>query len=973
MIKQSKSSKKDDPTPKKECLIAICIKRRIPKMISDLYSFSYEELTTLVGDLSPDEIEFIIELNKRREPHKKKTKAQLLEMIAERELSAASILTKIGLIDFIIDNDIPPKIITLDSDQAQAVALSRTQNRLLICAGPGSGKTTTVCEIAKAACEISTSRVIILVFNVCAEVMLIKRLKALKVKLIDKNRVGKSDYGVCVITFDKFAHQINLIYDDPFEIQDDFSYRIRLERAANHIKLYGISEFTHVIVDEAQDVVSKQSVFIDAITKNDNKLIIAGDPRQELYAGANWYSKLWAETPCNEKIVLHYNHRSSKKIVDVINTFSRTHFPNLHHDQIATRDDIGNFSIIMSPGEYYDTKTLSLLGKTIAKCMIGGEISDNPDVYAIAPITLNGWRLESVTLAARQTISTEHPGFNAIVLNEDSNKRMPKSYEIATALKIKGTEKSKVVVFGVDCEYKIKVDRAMQLKSIFVAISRARDDLTIVCRSNKHPANNCRDTIGCLQALGNVKELPISLSGGRDNKYDPFVRISNSKLDKGLSGVEGLELSHEVVYEGECVNVPLEVYDTDFVGCYVEALIAEALGMILMNSDILKISTTKKYKENDLHIENDNYILTCSKKAASNLRKMMGFEAFIDLCAGSSSAYIHTVLMYTIKAGLIWTVSERLLLHKALVGPIIENIKKITGDGEISYLKRYILDIPLTRSEETSGVIIAIPDFIINGIPIEIKHTKEITDIHRRQAATYATVIGAPYALLYNTQIGQMERISAITQKFMFDSARAMTVLERARYKSINELSKFTLRPIINNSLNDNLLISVDVETTYHNGKTYIIEIGAVIFNASSAAIIAVFNETYLFANDALASDAASKIHGLNVDDFDEDKSAELVKNFYSWVEKNTKRRTFLHWGGCEHKLFDISGEWLDCLHKIMRPWLEHRKDPQTSISLENAIQYMIPECKFAYHSAFEDAIATAAIFIACMDYSSIC
>ena len=98
-----------------------------------------------------------------------------------------------------------------------------------------------------------------------------------------------------------------------------------------------INAFDWILTDEGQDVTGKYSPFSDELIKWAKHVIVAGDPRQEIYSGARWFSDLYANCTEEQRFILRYNHRSHPYIVEALNTYSRFCFDTLHHDQIAAR------------------------------------------------------------------------------------------------------------------------------------------------------------------------------------------------------------------------------------------------------------------------------------------------------------------------------------------------------------------------------------------------------------------------------------------------------------------------------------------------------------------------------------------------------------------------------------------------------------------------------------------------------------
>lgn len=92
------------------------------------------------------------------------------------------------------------------------------------------------------------------------------------------------------------------------------------------------------LIDEGQDVTGKFVDFCDALRGPARKRQVWGDPKQEVYSGAVWFSSLWTSADEKKRAVLSYNWRSLPVIVDMLNKYTECAFPTLHIPQKAGRD-----------------------------------------------------------------------------------------------------------------------------------------------------------------------------------------------------------------------------------------------------------------------------------------------------------------------------------------------------------------------------------------------------------------------------------------------------------------------------------------------------------------------------------------------------------------------------------------------------------------------------------------------------------
>jgi hypothetical protein len=1011
----------------KEDLVFIARSRKLAHTPRSLWQMKIPELNSLVGEISHEEHEKLAKTHdaRRTSVYWGYTVGELIARVRERSIAYSS-MTRGALIDELLQSDANGfRTVVLDPSQEDALKRSDGALRLLISAGPGSGKTTTVCEIVRHAARKPDARIIVLAFNVKAEDTLKKNLRrGGPLQMIHKSRIhDPAEKGCAVLTFDKLGFQVNAaaeresyadcLFEDDTDPSDDdavapiaesgavaatpsdttqqSSYRLQLERAAAYIARNGFGHWTHVVIDEAQDVDETKSVFIDALcagTGNEPRpqLIAAGDPRQELYAGATWFSNLWVSTPEDEKAVLKFNHRSAPAIVDAINAISRAHFPLTHYDQIAARTGAaGSVKIIPVRG---DRKTIKTrigyeCGMILSACAPGS-------AYAVAPISINAWGLDMATTAARQTLAAERPGSYLIMLDGAIEPGTPThAYEIATSSKIKGTERSTVVVFGGDLDYSISVSLAQQLKSLFVALSRARDELVVlihdessrvgICDSNRLKPLIDLFAPNCARA-GPPRSLPIN--------YQLCARVAMDYGDaRGLSSVEGaLVAATSVGVATPTINISPTEFDADFTGCYTEALVAHSLGVPLANSHCVSVELASPADPRGFysytHPESGQirYVIRAPRSRIEAVRS--GIATLAD--SHYSAPYLHTVIKYSLLAGDVWTVSERLASlagdagEAAVAAYILERCGRDADD--IKYNEGCSLNLPASRPENSTKflpVVLGVPDLIIGGVPVELKHVRALMDCHRRQAAIYATMLNAPRALLVNTLASESEWVSAMDLRELTCIGRASIAISNARSRANGALARMTISPPSGLAA---VVISFDYEHQAF-GDRLITEIGAVAFSHADGVVISTFDERAdgVIELDAVAAAASSDfdsrftaLHVANEKDMI-DGQQRLLDRFASWVKKHTVRRTYMHWGGGERACLEDhlpSGNWVDAMHGAFRPWLSAGGDSRLQIKLKDAVSQVMPGYEFEYHRAFEDAVATAAVFQAVVNSS---
>jgi len=169
--------------------------------------------------------------------------------------------TRGGLLDALLDHGGPYEPPTLDPDQ-QALVERFDEARVVVSAGPGAGKTTTLCGVAaRAHQERPDARICMLAFNVNAEKILKERLKLFGVRPAPLRLLNDpSAPGVFVATFDKYAFRCR----SERGVAPTFGSHSRSMEEAIASGRQPCENWDWVFIDEAQDV-TNQSRLINSI------------------------------------------------------------------------------------------------------------------------------------------------------------------------------------------------------------------------------------------------------------------------------------------------------------------------------------------------------------------------------------------------------------------------------------------------------------------------------------------------------------------------------------------------------------------------------------------------------------------------------------------------------------------------------------------------------------------------------------
>lgn len=1001
--------------------------RQYGMTLSKMISKTLPELSDLVGNLTEKETN-ILALRRIARDEKR---AELLEIyhseVSRRYEISISWLKKYArncgytvnegmtindivdlLLDDTVEDDVP--VITCDEDQQKCIDLWN-RDTMYIMAGPGAGKTTTVSKLAmKISEERPSHRILICVFNVCAQDTLLYRLKSYGAKIIPKNKCNDETVsGICVLTFDKLAYQCGIAASsDPFEgfyeaapipiqLQDDYksdsTYRTVMEMSATKLNQYHV-KWDYVIVDEAQDVNMTHAAFVDHFKSRGARVVAAGDPRQELYNGAIWFSHLWSNAMPEDKFYLRFNHRSSPEIVKFINEFSKQNFPTLHYDQIAVRTDTGSVRILTynldHAGESDEndhtirsikagmTKKLpeSFLMSPGLGIKIGRYLARDISAYAISPITTDKYHLDIVTKQIRQSYYTySNDGSTISEVKSDKN---IKGKIIANSKKIKGTERDHVIVYGFERAYDFNLPLPDLIKHIFVAISRPRDHLILAMVEMSDPVtklNGIQLSACCAKIIG----LPITKLGISVFKPKSTSKPLEYYFNMICTGDENSEIrnvlsNHKFIRDN--VNAPsIQITDNgdhDFIGVYVELLIANKL-VNLSEMEIHYIDKLEKYPG----IKADVY-MTYTHDRKMMLKNIMtiddnginiyaskclldGFRTDERLSQCKNTVLKIAIMKWSLHINLLWTVSNRLDddIYDDSVNNIVAYIKHTYGCKSVLYQKLMSYNPHAHRSENLCERIslTGIPDFIMDDYIVEIKYVNTITPVHLMQLVLYCQMSGMN-GCIYNIKTGETIGYRFNSDLNIGNIVRAIGFSNMAKTMHKDNINRRRLSQMANT------YIAFDIE----HDNSIITEIGAVAFSTDGGIL-----DVYHKINPGVGVSASSRkfigrkfnvgsLTGLQITDATLASTIDMVTEFKKWITNTSPLAIILHYGGSERLLFDSSTRMLDVLD-IYKSYSQSGGN-----SLGDAMAILMNKgCRENYeyklHRAFDDALCTMAVF----------
>lgn len=386
--------------------------------------------------------------------------------------------------------------VVLDEHQLAAIEKAKRFDLTLINAGPGTGKTTTICKLVSDLISApKPPRILILSFTTQAEKVMIDKIKLSGGSefIVSKHDIYHTP-GVCVLTFDKFAYSLTSKIYPTFE-QGKLEALSQLKKLSKQNKLL----LDYLMVDECQDLSLIEYQMMKELRLVASKTVLAGDPRQECFADCSHFSRMWCTEEVSDrvsKVHLINNYRSCAAIVKVLNLFANKHFPNIGGTEplVSKRGKCSEALRGDNCLKIFDCKTKAQTGVTIGRHL---QEQARTDAYVISPMTVNVYGHDEVVLAIenhlhsskalhvacgqppkkkqRRTFKgSSKKGSNFTLLEGDSK------VFIQTSMTLKGGEAESVSLFGFEARYNVEhFSKNMQLKLLYVAMSRAKDTLSV--------------------------------------------------------------------------------------------------------------------------------------------------------------------------------------------------------------------------------------------------------------------------------------------------------------------------------------------------------------------------------------------------------------------------------------------------------------------------------------------------------------
>lgn len=851
---------------------------------------------------------------------------------------------------------VPPPI-QLDADQQEAVALSGNAAKLIVYGPPGAGKTLVLAKIGLAHLQKdSDARILYLMFNVNAEKTMSERLRLLgcpkKQLFTGTGRAKCKDLtrsGCFVMTFDKYLAQRLSERRDTYAVESssigqssyDTWYKRGLGAVAGNWE-----QWSRVVVDEMQDVKRKHVDLLEQLAEAPY-VVVAGDPRQELYEHTGYMTQYWRESEALgfRRIVLRYNHRSRPEIVTAMNDFSRAHFGDLHVDQIPCRAEGGCVTAMAH-------SDLNSLAQDVAKQVLRTEGGG----CVIAPVSVRKYHgTQQLVVATRQHVSDLSGGavYGRVLWQEQGELvRDPGIICIGTSFAFKGAEEDTVVLIQGDVPYEklnLTVDQA--IRCIFVAISRARDRLHV-------PLQGALRQDGLLACLKDHLKVQIFKQNiPRKLEHPKIVRVYD-------------ELAEPLSFRVNCEPLPRvppiqasSVKAADYLGIVVEGHVALAFGLDAPTSYEVKVIGATELEGLSLIEDRKRGIIGVKK----NLSKLVKHILSKPLkCPEKRFAK----LKWTILAQREWTLGDDDTDPKILAKGSAA-FAKVYGPGQVRAKALYV-PIIAHRSTVKLGHVSGITDLETSTDVIEVKHHKpgSSPDAGLRQLAIYAAYAGKG-GILYRSREGLVDRITVPDEDWVHRLARSALGLRQACYRRSQIRSRGSvatdLTPV------DRVAVAVDIETVpYSNGT--VLEIGAVAFRLDTSRPVDTYHD---LARGLGIFDDGSAVSCPKMDlgyyGFDKTTTnftrvhqdqSRIRADFKTWLDRFPQDTVLIEYHGRDIKTLGLDDRSCLCAWRLFRNWLKSQgQGRMNKTSLEDVIEQLFGSADlFVPHRAFEDAVATAMI-----------
>lgn len=828
--------------------------------------------------------------------------------------------------------------------------------RLLVVAGPGSGKTKTIVDIVrKIAVTRPKDRILVITYNNYMPPEIVRRLNAFDVR--------KTDIKVC--TIDSYAGTLKFKANGGTMINDPIQSRNIYQSSRNSATTFldqqsqPLNEW--VLLDEAQDIKCDYEGFIEAIIRNTPNFICAGDPRQEIQGNSAWFRmKLqdvrspWIRTD------LRYNHRSHPDIIGFLNDFVRRtmtelvlpdQMPSPSYNHEANKQN--GFRVIeCGPSKGMFNVPIFAVESIVSLCK-----TLDPKPFIILPYTINKYNLLGFVTILRDRLYKENIPVAAAGSHVLADRIVPSTHVyICNSHNIKGLEREHTIVTALSSPYGLSEYQTGGISPtlaqlFYVAMSRPMKSLTLVLWNSKK-TNQVFPHI--IRATGVNLDLPEEDDTDDIRAMPPAIAAADLIRDFG----ESMSTINSIVSHAfEPVdNVPGSTTSVDFTGYYVEHSIAAALGCLLNVNRAQRAGVSRGSKFlNEMILHSDGEITVRLKKYYSGL-----MNPFL------TAKYMMIERMENMHND--WSnvgVLETYNLHQSQwCKSVAQGIVALfpSSNGDFYHEKAYQIRIMCDRDDERIAVIVGMcPDLSAqNGSGlVELKHATA-NPAHSMQAALYSVLTGIP-AWLINTKEGTASHFQVSAQ----DAAKCKRLIRahmQLREVAPDQNSSKTLSVGRYNGL------YVFFDTEFNQKKKSLLEVAAVAIDGVTWKPVDVYYDEHpsLKVDRNAQGEIQSGYYGTGYTYGSAEsasRSAEMLSRFDEWLKSLGEMKLFA-WGAGADRQFLISPFEITDAMKITAAFMKTANMIQVdTCKQEYAYELLLPpNLAFAAHRAFDDALCMACI-----------
>jgi len=400
-------------------------------------------------------------------------------------------------------------------EQSKIVTTLLSDSNVLVDAVAGSGKTTTICWIARACPE---ANILLLTYNRKLKYETKQRLKSWKIKSVQTHTY----HSFCFNFYDVFGGTDQIILDVLDKEKDEGP----------------TFEYDLIIIDEVQDITPLYYSLVTHIVKSSKfvpKICVLGDPRQTIYEFNGADSRFLTLAPqlfrfgSNPypwvKCGLSTSYRLGSKVCDFINNvvLKKPGF-------IKPRPDLSQYADVKPRYIFCDAFGSAPIKELTHHYLVKFGYTYN-DIFVLAP-SINSDLSPVKALANNLSANFNIPIF---IPTSDTDKLdaelITNKLVFATFHQAKGLERKCVLLFGFDNSYfyyyKQDVDKSICPNEIYVGLTRCTERMTLI----HHYKKSWLDFIDSSQIDNYAYTERVESTGLLENP-SPGIRINSSIANK---------------------------------------------------------------------------------------------------------------------------------------------------------------------------------------------------------------------------------------------------------------------------------------------------------------------------------------------------------------------------------------------------------------------------------------------------------